>query len=86
MTFKIFVRKGEDGWFVAGIPSLPGCHSQGKTFEEAIKNIEEAGRGYIKVCKKYGDAFLTDDENIYETTLKFSDLVSPFFSKQRLAA
>jgi predicted RNase H-like HicB family nuclease len=38
---------GEDGYWVAECPSLPGCISQGKTKEEAIANIREAIRGYI---------------------------------------
>jgi len=39
--------------FVADCPSLPGCMSQGKTRNEALKNIREAIRGYIKVLKKH---------------------------------
>jgi len=39
--------------FVANCPSLPGCMSQGKTRKEALKNIREAIRGYIKVLKKH---------------------------------
>ncbi|MFH1661990.1 MAG: type II toxin-antitoxin system HicB family antitoxin [Candidatus Falkowbacteria bacterium] len=39
--------------FVADCPSLPGCMSQGKTKKEALKNIKEAIRGYIKVLKKH---------------------------------
>ncbi len=39
--------------FVAECPSLPGCMSQGKTKKEALKNIKEAIRGYIKVLKKH---------------------------------
>ncbi|MBU4030591.1 type II toxin-antitoxin system HicB family antitoxin [Patescibacteria group bacterium] len=39
--------------FVANCPSLPGCISQGKTKEEALKNIREAIQGYIKVLKKH---------------------------------
>lgn len=39
--------------FVADCPSLPGCMSQGKTRKEALKNIREAIRGYIKVLKKH---------------------------------
>ena len=38
--------------FVVNCPSLPGCISQGKTKEEALKNIREAIHGYIKVLKK----------------------------------
>ena len=39
--------------FVAECPALPGCVSQGKTKSEAMKNIREAVRGYIKVLKKH---------------------------------
>jgi len=42
IRFKIFLEKDEDGWFTATVPSLPGCISQGKTEEEAKKNIAEA--------------------------------------------
>ena len=37
----------EDGWVVASCPSLPGCHSQGRTKKEASENIREAIRGYL---------------------------------------
>jgi len=43
----------EYGGFVADCPSLPGCMSQGKTKEGALKNIQEAIRGYVKVLKKH---------------------------------
>jgi predicted RNase H-like HicB family nuclease len=41
---KLFVtlEPGEDAWIVAECPSIPGCVSQGKTREEALKNISEA--------------------------------------------
>lgn len=42
MKFKVILEKDEDGWYVATVPSLPGCISQGKTKEEALKNIKEA--------------------------------------------
>jgi predicted RNase H-like HicB family nuclease len=38
---------GEDGFWVAECPSLPGCISQGETREQAIQNIREAIQGYI---------------------------------------
>ena len=37
----------EDGWEVASCPTLPGCHSQGRTRDEALANIGEAIRGYL---------------------------------------
>ena len=42
MNLKIVIEQGEDGYFVAHCPSLKSCWSQGKTREEALKNIREA--------------------------------------------
>ena len=44
---QVIIYSGEDGYWVAECPSLPGCVSQGKTREEAISNIKEAIHGYI---------------------------------------
>jgi predicted RNase H-like HicB family nuclease len=49
---QVIVYSGEDGYFVAECPSLPGCISQGKTREEAIINIKEAIAGYIAALKE----------------------------------
>jgi predicted RNase H-like HicB family nuclease len=44
---QVIIYPGEDGYWVAECPSLPGCVSQGKTKAEAMANIREAIRGYI---------------------------------------
>ena len=49
---EVVVSPGEDGWWVAECPSLPGCISQGKTKEEAIKNIKEAITCYIRALEE----------------------------------
>ncbi|MEK6959913.1 MAG: type II toxin-antitoxin system HicB family antitoxin [Nanoarchaeota archaeon] len=46
-TFKIIVYPGEDGYFVVEALDLPGCISQGRTKEEALKNIKEAIELYL---------------------------------------
>ena len=43
----VVFQTDEDGWEVASCPTLPGCHSQGRTREEALDNIREAIRGYF---------------------------------------
>lgn len=45
---KIVPEKDEDGWVTATVPSLPGCISQGRTEEEAKKNIAEAIELHLK--------------------------------------
>ena len=51
---QIIVFPGEDDYWVAECPSLPGCLSQGKTREEAISNIREAIKGYITALEEDG--------------------------------
>jgi len=44
---QVVIYPGEDGYWVAECPSLPGCISQGKTREEAVVNAREAIRKYV---------------------------------------
>lgn len=48
---QVVVYPGEDGYWVAECPSLPGCISQGKTRSKALENIKEAIEGYIAALK-----------------------------------
>jgi predicted RNase H-like HicB family nuclease len=58
---QVIIYSGEDGYFVAECPSLPGCISQGQTREEAIVNIKEAIAGYIAALQE--DNLPIPDEN-----------------------
>ena len=49
---QVLIYPGEDGYWVAECPSLPGCVSQGKTREKAVQNIKEAVEGYIAALKE----------------------------------
>jgi len=51
---QVLVYPGEDGFWVAECPSLPGCVSQGETRETAIANIREAIEGYILALQHDG--------------------------------
>lgn len=44
--------------YVAEVPELPGCVSQGKTMDEAIENIKDAIRGYLYVQAKHGNPYV----------------------------
>jgi predicted RNase H-like HicB family nuclease len=51
---QAIVYRGEDGFWVAECPSLPGCVSQGETREQAVLNIREAIEGYILALQDDG--------------------------------
>ena len=57
---QIILYPGEDGYWVAECPSLPGCISQGKTKEEAIANIKEAIELYIEDMIENGETVPED--------------------------
>ena len=47
--FYVLIEEGEDGYLVANVPELPGCHTQGQTKEELLANIKEAIELYLEV-------------------------------------
>ena len=49
---EVILYPGEDGYWVVECPSLPGCVSQGKTKEEALKSIKEAINCYIHALEE----------------------------------
>jgi predicted RNase H-like HicB family nuclease len=51
MKVHVSIEEDEQGYFVAEVPALPGCLSQGKTREEAIANIKEAIEGWLEVME-----------------------------------
>lgn len=51
---QVFIYPGEDGYWIAECPSLPGCISQAETKQGAVSNIREAIKAYIAVLKEDG--------------------------------
>lgn len=51
---QTLIYRGEDGYWIAECPSLPGCLSQGRTRAEAIENIREAIELYIEALEADG--------------------------------
>ena len=55
MRYTVVLEREPDGGFVASVPVLPGCVSQGDTREEALRNIQEAVELYVEDCTAAGD-------------------------------
>ena len=64
MKFQvIFTFDPEYNGYVAEVPRLPGCVSQGKTMDEAIANIKDAIQGYLYVQSKHENSY-SEEETI----------------------
>lgn len=55
MKYRVIIEQDEDGMFVAEVPSLPGCISQGTTRDEVVVNIREAIQAYIESLQKHNE-------------------------------
>jgi antitoxin HicB len=56
MRYRVLIEQDEDGSFVAEVPSLPGCLSQGETRSEALANVREAIAAYLESIEAHGEA------------------------------
>ena len=55
MKYRVLIEQDEDGVFVAEVPSLPGCLSQGQTRADALKNVQEAIEVYLESLKAHDE-------------------------------
>ncbi len=53
--FIVYLEPVEEGGYVASVPAIPGCVTQGETREEALATAEDAIRGYVASLKKHGE-------------------------------
>lgn len=55
MKYRVTIEQDEDGIFVAEVPSLPGCITQGATRSEALENVKESIELYLESLEMHGD-------------------------------
>jgi predicted RNase H-like HicB family nuclease len=61
MRYTVVLEREPDGGFVASVPALPGCVSQGDNRDQALANIREAIELYIEDCREAGDPIPVED-------------------------
>jgi predicted RNase H-like HicB family nuclease len=70
VKYRVLVEQDEDGMFVAEVPSLPGCISQGETRGEALRNIQEAVQAYVESLAAHDEPIPPSiDEEIIEVAV-----------------
>ena len=52
MKLKVIIHEAEEGGYWAEVPSIPGCATQGETFDELLRNLYEAVEGCLSVVVK----------------------------------
>lgn len=55
MKYRVLIEQDEDGVYVAEVPSLPGCISQGQTRDEVIENIRESIAAYLESLEAHDE-------------------------------
>jgi predicted RNase H-like HicB family nuclease len=60
MRYTVILERESDGGYVASVPALPGCVSQGDNRDEAMTNIREASELYVEDCRETGDPVPTE--------------------------
>ena len=53
--FTVVVERDEDGLYIASVPFLQGCYTQGETYEEALENIKDAIKLHIEAHQALGE-------------------------------
>ena len=64
MKIKVVVHQAEEGGYWAEVPAIPGCATQGETFEELLQNLYEAIEGCLSVDVE--EPKVTDKDRILE--------------------
>jgi predicted RNase H-like HicB family nuclease len=65
MKYTVVLQRESDGGYVATVPALPGCVSQGDTRAEVLKNIEEAIELYLEDVRDAGEEIPIESDREY---------------------
>lgn len=70
LQYTAVFEPAEEGGYIVFVPALPGCASQGETFEDAQQNIHDALEGYLTTLQEAGDDIPQESDNtIYSRVL-----------------
>lgn len=67
MKFKVIVHTAEEGGYWAEVPALPGCITEGDTWEELTNNLQDAIQGWLEVANNVDT--LESEDKVIEITV-----------------
>ena len=65
ISYSVIYEEAPEGGYVAFVPSLPGCHTQGETIEETEKNVQEAIELYLESKDNHGEE-IPEEKRIFQ--------------------
>ncbi|MDO8582078.1 MAG: type II toxin-antitoxin system HicB family antitoxin [bacterium] len=68
-SYTVLFERATEGGYIASVPLLPGCMTQGETFEEAKEKIKDAISGYLSVLQEDGDEIPVEQEEHIAATV-----------------
>ncbi len=69
LKYTVIFEPAQEGGYVVSVPALPGCVSQGDTFEEATVMIKDAIKGYLQVLKEEKQEIPEEQSNVVITQI-----------------
>jgi len=63
-SYSVFYEQAPEGGYVASVPALPGCHTQGDTLEETERNIKEAIALYLESLAAHGEPIPEEGQSL----------------------
>ncbi len=71
--YTVVVEPAEEGGYIASVPALPGCVTQGESLEEAMIMAKDAIEGYLEVLKDRGEDIPTEPEGTFITRISIPE-------------
>lgn len=75
LKYTVIFEPAEEGGYVVSVPALPGCVTEGDTFEEAVEMIKDAMKGYLYVLKKEGLEIPKEKDDVVVTKISVHGFV-----------
>ena len=76
MQYKVVIERDDDGFFVASVPALPGCHTQAKDLSSLMERVREAILLCVEVASENKQYLSKIQQFAYEPTFVGMDVVS----------
>ncbi|OGY69628.1 MAG: hypothetical protein A3H61_04725 [Candidatus Jacksonbacteria bacterium RIFCSPLOWO2_02_FULL_44_20] len=68
--YTVILEPADEGGYTVTVPALPGCSTEGETFEEAIAMARDAIEGYLESLIKHGEPIPVENGHLITTSLE----------------